>query len=59
MNNQQEKIMEIQFTLPGKHRPRVMKVPYNAPIDAFRQVTAKYPGAEFISFDGHPIRKKA
>ena len=52
--------MEMVFTIPGKHRPRMMKVEgCKRLLDGFAGVLKKYPDAEFISFDGILIKSKA
>ena len=57
---EEEKTLKVQFTLPGKSRPRFMEVTYTGGmVNGFRKVLQKYPEAEFVSFNGFPIRKKA
>lgn len=51
--------IEIRFKIASKKLPRVMKVENcRAYVDAFRAVLKKYPDAEFLSFNGIPIRSK-
>ena len=53
-------IMEMVFRIPGKGRPRVMKVEdCKRLLDGFSAVLKKYPDAEFILFDGHKYLTKA
>ena len=53
-------VMEMVFRIPGKGRPRVMKVEgCKRPLDGFSAVLKKYPNAEFISFNGHLYKTKA
>ncbi len=53
-------VMEMVFRVPGKNRPRVMKVEgCRRLLDGFSAVLDKYPDAEFVSFNGHPIKTKA
>ena len=53
-------VMEMVFRVPGKGRPRVMKVEgCRRPLDGFIGVLKKYPNAEFVSFNGHLIKAKA
>lgn len=53
-------VMEMVFRIPGKGRPRVMKVEgCKRLLDGFSAVLDKYPDAEFVSFNGHPIKTKA
>jgi hypothetical protein len=55
MNNE----MEMVFRIPGKTRPRVMKVTNcKRPLDGFSAVLEKYPDAEFISFNGYKYLTK-
>jgi hypothetical protein len=57
---EEEKTLKVQFTLPGKSRPRFMEIIYTGGVvNGFRQVYKKFPEAEIISFNGIPIRKKA
>ena len=52
-------MMEMVFCIPGKGRPRVMKVEgCKRPLDGFSAVLKKYPDAEFISFNGHKYLTK-
>ena len=52
--------MEMIFLVPGKHRPRMMRVEgCKRLLDGFAAVLKKYPDAEFVSFNGHPIKTKA
>lgn len=53
-------VMEMVFTIPGKHRPRMMKVEgCKRLLDGFAAVLKKYPDAEFISFNGHLYKTQA
>jgi hypothetical protein len=53
-------VMEMVFKIPGKGRPRVMKVEgCTKLLDGFSGVLKKYPNAEFVSFDGHLYKTKA
>lgn len=52
-------VMEMVFRVPGKERPRVMKVEgCKRLLDGFSAVLKKYPDAEFISFNGHKYLTK-
>ena len=52
--------MEMVFRVPGKGRPRMMKVEgCKRLLDGFAAVLKKYPDAEFVSFDGHLYKTKA
>ncbi len=49
-----EEIMEMVFRVPGKNRPRIMRVAgCRRLLDGFSAVLNKYPDAEFVSFNGH------
>ena len=53
------KVMEMVFRVPGKNRPRVMKVEgCKRPLDGFTAVLKQHPDAEFISFDGYLYKTK-
>jgi len=53
-------VMEMVFRVPGKGRPRMMKVEgCKRLLDGFAAVLKKYPDAEFVSFDGHLYKTKA
>jgi len=52
--------MEMVFKVPGKSRPRVMKVEgCKRLLDGFSAVLKKYPDAEFVSFNGYQYKTKA
>jgi hypothetical protein len=52
--------MEMVFRVPGKGRPRMMKVEgCKRLLDGFAAVLKKYPDAEFISFNGYQYKTKA
>ncbi len=54
------KVMEMVFRVPGKNRPRIMRVEgCQRPLDGFSAILNKYPNAEFVSFDGHLYKTKA
>lgn len=51
--------MVIRFKIANKNLPRVMTVKNcRALVDGFREVLKKFPDAQFISFNGIPIRQK-
>lgn len=48
------------FKIPGKSRPRMMKIEgCKRLLDGFAAVLKKYPDAEFVSFNGHKYLTKA
>ncbi len=52
--------MEMVFRIPGKNRPRIMRVEgCKRLLDGFSAVLNKYPNAEFISFNGYQYKTKA
>lgn len=52
--------MEMVFMVPGKSRPRYMKVENcKRLLDGFVAVLNKYPNAEFVSFNGYKYKTKA
>ena len=53
-------VMKMVFRVPGKGRPRMMKVEgCKRLLDGFVAVLKKYPDAEFVSFDGHLYKTQA
>ena len=52
--------MTMVFRLPGKERSRVMKISgCKRLLDGFIGVLKKFPDAQFVSFNGYPIKQKA
>lgn len=52
--------MTMVFKLPGKERNRVMKISgCKRLLDGFSGVMRKYPDAQFVSFNGYQVKKKA
>lgn len=52
--------MKMVFKIPGKTRPRMMKVEgCKRILDGFIGVLKKYPDAEFVSFNGYKYSTKA
>lgn len=53
-------VMKMVFKIPGKKRPRMMKVEgCKRILDGFIGVLKKYPDAEFVSFNGYKYLTKA
>ena len=51
--------MTMVFKIPGKERNRVMKVGgCRRLLDGFIGVLKKYPDAQFVSFNGYPVKQK-
>lgn len=60
MNQFYWETMEMRFLIPGKKLPRVMKVDgCKRLLDGFAAVLAKYPDAQFLSFNGYQYKNKA
>ena len=52
--------MTMVFRLPGKERSRVMKISgCKRLLDGFIGVLKKHPDAQFVSFNGYQVKKKA
>ena len=52
--------MTMVFRLPGKEKSRVMKISgCKRLLDGFIGVLKKHPDAQFVSFNGYQVKKKA